>query len=185
MNIAITYISRIRTRPHPNRDGFRDHLPPGTLGDRNHDPILPRIDGEVWSLRRDWIRTDGSDRPVHVQLHREEGSAGFPRGADHRGLFKSPASPPRILDIDRDSGHNQFTHLIHSGNGRVHPMSVSFRHPALCRIVLFFRFLCPLCWIRRVKAHSWICRFSSHLHVCRGNLDSFILFRQGRDSACL
>lgn len=84
MNIAITYISRIRTRPHSNRDGFGDHLPPGTLGDRNHDIIIPRIDGEVWSFRRDRIRPDGSDRPVHVQLHREEGPAGFPRGFDHR-----------------------------------------------------------------------------------------------------
>lgn len=185
MNIAITYISRIRTRPHSNRDGLRDHLPPGTLGDRNHNIILPRINGEVWSFRRDRIRPDGSDRPVHVQLHRKEGPAGLSRGLDHGGLFESKAKSARILDIDRDFGHNQSTHSIHSGNGRVHPMSVSFRYAALCRAVLFFRFLCPLCWIRRVKAHSWIRRFSGRLHVCRSYLDSFILFRQGRDSACL
>lgn len=120
--------------------GLGINLPPGTLGDRNHNIILPRIDGEVWSFRRDRIRPDGSDRPVHVQLHREEGPAGFPRGLDHGGLFESKTKSARLLDIDRDSGHNQSTHSIHSGNGRVHPMSVSFRYPALCRAVLFFAF---------------------------------------------
>ncbi|MDQ7862570.1 hypothetical protein RCO48_20750 [Peribacillus frigoritolerans] len=64
-------------------------------------------------------------------------------------------------------------------------VSFFFDTPLYVWLFFFFRFLCPLCWIRRVKAHSWIRRFSGHIHVCRSYLDSFILFRQGRDSACL
>lgn len=184
MNIAITYISRIRTRPHPNRDGFRDHLPPGTLGDRNHDIILPESMVKYGVFGGIGYALMGAIALSMFSFIGKRVRQDFPVGLTIGDYLKARLHPLGYWILIVILVITSFHILFIQGMAASTLCQFLFDTPLYVGL-FFFRFLRPLCWIRRVKAHSWIRSFSSHLHVCRSYLDSIILFRQGRDSACL